>query len=381
MFCFLTLLKFLIAFLTKNFCKNWQCTVSAPRGNLYRWFTNYLTDRKQALYIDSVRSAVASVTSGVPQGSVLGPTLFLIYMNDFDQVLKHCHMKLYADDAKVYLCYSDSNDVQFMQHDLNAIVAWAGMNQLKLAFDKCNIMHMGYSNSRYSYHLGDSPVLSVSCIRDLGVTVTNTMKFSDHCQKLAKTGFQKVNLIFSAFRCHSRSLLCQLFTVFVLSKLEYASEIWNPFLQGDVDLLERVQRLFTRRLPGFSGMNYDDILKRLGWLKLADRRIHKDLIMVYKILHGIVDINPDAFFSLHYDVLGVHTRGHPLKLVAHRSRTEIRRNFFTERIVKYWNCLPHEVVTSENLNLFKSRVKKFVFTEIHRGRVSAVVRTAQPVPL
>ena len=137
----------------------------------------------------------------------------------------------------------------------------------------------------------------VSSVRDLGVFVSKTLKFSEHCSKIARQGFRKVNLIFRCFKTRDVTFLVKVYTTFVRPGLEYASEIWSPHYIRDIELIERVQRLFTRRLPCFSTERYEYRLNYLGLKSLRQRRIAKDLIMVFRIVHGLVDLDFDAFFA------------------------------------------------------------------------------------
>jgi hypothetical protein len=145
----------------------------------------------------------------------------------------------------------------------------------------------------------------------------------------------------------------------------------------DIDILERVQRLFTRRLPGFQGLRYEDRLEKIGLASLQDRRIKKDLLMVFKILKGFVELNKDDFFQLS---TAVSTRGHSLKLAVPQCNLEVRRNFFSHRVIKYWNALPSFVVNALSPEIFKVRVSQYVFSDNVGGRIYVAVRSARSVP-
>jgi len=148
-----------------------------------------------------------------------------------------------------------------------------------------------------------------------------------------------------------------MFKVFVRPCLEYACESWSPYLNRDVELLERVQRLFTRRLPCFDSQTYEQRLSFLELETLKRRRTIRDLVMTYKIIHGHVNLNFDLFFEY---APNVGTRGHSYKLLVKRSRLDIRKHFFAIRIVPVWNSLPASVVDSETPQIFKSRLDSVV---------------------
>jgi hypothetical protein len=299
-------------------------------------------------------------------------------MNDIENCLTNSQIKLYADDAKIYFCYKNATDVRFLQQDLHSIADWASLNGLSIAFHKCFALQLGSRNASFVYEINDHHVAACEAIRDLGVFVTPDVKFSLHCSDLAAKCFRKVNAIFRSFTCHSVDLLLKLYFCFVRSVLEYCTEVWSPYLVRDVDIIERVQQLFVRRLPGFSDLSgYDVRLRKLGLRSLELRRVHRDLVMVYKIYHGLVDLKFDDFFT---QATSSVTRGHSKRLLVNRSRLEIRRNFFSERTVKYWNSLPQYLVDAPTASSFKAGVSRLSFGSILGGRVIAAEQSAHHAP-
>ena len=129
--------------------------------------------------------------------------------------------------------------------------------------------------------------------------------------------------------------------------------MWNPLLQRDIDTIEKVQRVFTKRVPGLQHFSYADRCRLLGLETLHYRRIFKDLVLTYKIIHGLVYINFDSMFKFSNS----QTRGHPWKLFVNRARLNIRRNFFSIRVVPWWNSLPYDVVSSINVSVFKKKLE------------------------
>lgn len=140
---------------------------------------------------------------------------------------------------------------------------------------------------------------------------------------------------------------------FVRPGLEYCSEIWNPHLIRDIEVIERVQRLFTRRIPGLSSFSYEQRLRHLNLKTLKHRRTEKDLIFVFKMIHGMIDLSFDDFFEFSEN----RTRGHIYKIAVKRSRLDVHKYFFASRIIPIWNSLPPEIVDSPSLAVFRSRVK------------------------
>jgi hypothetical protein len=320
---------------------------------LLTWMTNYLTGRSQFVQIGNAKSSLCPVVSGVPQGSILGPKMFLTYINDVDTVSQMLIVKLFADDAKLYSIFQDQLDTVNIQEDLNSVSAWAESRQLTLAFQKCVCMHLGSSNPTTDYILGNSPLAQVNTLKDLGVWFTSSVSFSTQCSEIARTGFMKVNVMYNNFISRSPSLLLKLYVTFIRPGLEYATEIWSPHLIRDIELVERVQRLFTRRLPCFQSLSYTERLAKLGLKSLSRRRIERDLVMVYKITHGLVNINQDLLLTFATEN---RTRGHNFKLAVERTSLNLRKFFFSNRIVNTWNNLDSSIVNAPSLIVFKNRI-------------------------
>lgn len=146
-----------------------------------------------------------------------------------------------------------------------------------------------------------------------------------------------------------------MYKVFVRPSLEYATEIWSPYLVRDILLVEKVQRTFTRRLPGFSILTYEERLQRLELPSLSSRRHVTDLVMVYKLLHGYVSLDFNLFFERRNEVA---TRGHTYKLVVPRCRLNLRKYFFANRVVEPWNNLTQQEVDSPSVTSFRDRIAR-----------------------
>jgi hypothetical protein len=134
---------------------------------------------------------------------------------------------------------------------LNRLTVWAESRQLSLAPGKCSALYLGHSNCCHQYMLSGCMLDSVDCVKDSGVAISSSLKFSAHCANVAKSGFKMINYVFAAFRTRDIGTLMALYNSFIRPRLEYATVVWSPFHIRDIKLLERVQRLFTRRLPGF----------------------------------------------------------------------------------------------------------------------------------
>lgn len=196
-------------------------------------------------------------------------------------------------------------------------------------------------------------------VKDLGIYVSDDLKFSFHISKITSAAYSRINCIFRTFTCLQPDFLTRMYCVYVRPLLEYNTPIWSPYMIKDIHQVESVQRYFTRRIPGFRNLTYKERIRRLGLETLQLRRIKFDLMEVYKILNGLVDLDPTQFFTICRDSV---TRGNGLKLCVPKSRINVRKYFFCVRVVSIWNFLSFDVVNSVSLDVFKSKIDLFDFS-------------------
>jgi hypothetical protein len=322
-------------------------------GELFSWIRAFLTDRTQSVIINGKMSSAVEVSSGVPQGSVLGPLLFLIFINDVEDSLRVCKFKLFADDCKLFVECKRDVDFHMLVQDVENIFNWFDKNQLKVAAEKCNILHLGKANPNRKLTVNNTEIAATDNIRDLGLIVRSDLKPSSHCEALATKAFRVSNLIFRTFRCRNRNFLVSMLKVYVLSLFNHCSVLYNPYLIQDIRLLESVQRRFTKRIPGLRHTPYFSRLKQLGLQTLERTRLESDLCHCFKIINGLENLSFQDFFD--FSVSRTRTNG--LKLFKPRCRTDVRKHFFANRVVDPWNSLSEVVVNSPSLELFKKRLK------------------------
>ena len=329
-------------------------------GDLFKWLRAFLTDRTQRIVVDNQCSNYKSVISGTPQGSILGPVLFVIFINDLpDTVPNSVSCKLYADDVKLY---ASSNNSRSLAQSLSNISTWSNKWQLTIAAQKCFVLHLGYSNPKKQYTLNNIILPLNGDCRDLGITVCSNLKFSKYCHQQVTKAFNTINLIFRCFHTNDKKSLINAYKSYIRPLVEYCTQIWSPYKMGDIDIVERVQRYFTRRLYIKCGIPYTNYLNRLKTCQLEPlevRRLKFDVKLVYQICHDLVDVNFDDFFKYarHYPVL----RGHQYKLFVPYSRVDIRKYFFANRVINIWNSLDNSIVCAANLSMFSAKLDKVDF--------------------
>ena len=294
------------------------------------------------------------VISGVPQRSVLGPILFLLYINDLPSVVNHSKIKLFTDDRKLYfLSEKDSITSDPLKQDLENVLNWVNSSQLTLALSKSSVLHLGNSNPHNQYILNGTTLPPVNNASDLVVTVDSDLKFSIHCTSVSKRASIVSYLIHDIFHVKKTDTLMRAYKTYCRPILEYASVVWNPYLIRDVNRLESVQRSFTRRIPQVRNLEYKQRMCALSLESLQTRRTKSDLIMVFKLLHRLVDIKYEHYFSLADNTV---TRGHTWKLFKHRATSNVRKYFFSNRVINIWNKLPESVVSANTLSLFRTKL-------------------------
>ncbi|MDW0252237.1 MAG: reverse transcriptase family protein, partial [Nitrososphaeraceae archaeon] len=321
-------------------------------GLALNWIRDFLCNRTQCVKIGSALSSSTLVGSGVPQGSVLGPLLFLIFINDMCEVVcDGVDMRLFADDAKLFHTISNLSSSATLQSNLDNILKWCCDWQLQLSPSKCAVLSIGHRGFNYSYTINNMPINRVDTIKDLGVTIDGSLSFDSHINNICAAARQRSGLILKCFSSRDPSLLIRAFCTYVRPLLEYASCIWSPSQKTVIHKIESVQRYFTKRLSYTTPLLYDSRLDFLGIDSLELRRLKCDLTMYYKILHNMVDVDPKQFFSISNVN---YTRGHPLKLTKPICRTNTQLSNFNSRCINSWNQLPADAVLTNSLRSFKT---------------------------
>jgi len=279
---------------------------------LLRLIESFIANRFQSVCVGSSFSSIYGVISGVPQGSVLGPELFILFVNDITDCMV---VKLFAD-AKIYTVIDDviisSNQLQLT---IDLVAAWADHWQLKLSPLKCSVLRL--TGNRLSSHLGPSYTVGkhhfpiVSQCMDLGVSYDNHINFKSHVCRIVKKAASRAKCILKCFSSRYKLLLARAFSTFVRPPLEFLSVMWCPYYVNEIKKIEAVQRTFTKSIGNLCLCTYHERLSILKIDSLQCRRLKMDLILCYKILYGLVDINSSCFLS----ALCMTTRGNLLKLL------------------------------------------------------------------
>ncbi|CAM4680127.1 unnamed protein product [Lepidochelys kempii] len=321
-----------------------------------RWIRNWLKGRLQRVLLKGELSGWREVTSGLPQGSVLGPILFSLFITELSTKNGNVLIK-FANDTKLGGIANLEKDRDILQKDLDDLVNWSNNNRMKFNSEKCKVMHLGINNKNFSYKLGTHQLEVTEEEKDLGVLVDHRMTMSRQCDVAVK----KVNAVLGCIRrgisSRDKEVLVPLYKALVRPHLEYCVQFWSPMFKKDEFKLEQVQRGATRMIRGIENLSYERRLKEFGLFSLSKRRLRGDMIALYKYIRGINTGEGEELFKLSTKV---DTRTNGYKLATRKFRLEIRQRFLTIRGVKFWNSLPREAVGAKDLSGFKIKLNKFM---------------------
>ena len=300
----------------------------------------FLKQPLPARSVEGTLSSPSNVVSGVPQGSVLGPLLFLIMIGDIDRDLKHSNASSFADDTRVGKEIRDEADAEKLQEDLDAMVNWANENNMALNEDKFELIRYGQDQvlkSRTGYKCNGQPIVAKETVRDLGVHMSEDLTFSKHIEVIVENGRRQSGWVLRTFRTRDRACMLTLWKALIRPKLDYCCQLWSPHKIGDIIKLEAVQRTFTSRIRGMEHLNYWERLEELGLYSLQRRRERYTIMYIWKILEGVV---PNVGMQVNY-----HPRRGRLCFVrstegtTQRVRT-IAHNSFTYTGTRLFNSAP-----------------------------------------
>ena len=326
------------------------------RGNILNWIKDFLDNRTQSVILNGTNSDDIAVSSGVPQGSVLGPILFLAYINDLPEQVRS-RVRLFADDTAMYLALDKQADSETLQKDLEILENWEKLWDMSFYPSKCQVIHVTRRKTplQTKYHLHGCVLESVPSAKYLGVTISEDLKWSEHTNNITKKANQTLGFLKRNIRVHNKDLKSTAYKTLVRPQLEYASTVWSSHTDLDINKLESVQRRAARWVT--RDYQYTSSLSKmrqdLNWRTLDQRRIDSRLVLLYKVTYDLVAI-PASDYPIR------NTRpsssNHP---IAYRQITTLKDFYkytFFPRTIIHWNALRHHIPTLPTLAQFSTAV-------------------------
>jgi hypothetical protein len=325
-------------------------------GPLNRWIEQFLHNRTQKVVCSGESSEWAPVLSGVPQGSVIGPILFLMYINDLPDEIG-ATVRLFADDTIAYMTMTGENDAASLQHDLDKLAAWEDKWQMKFHPDKCSILRITRSKTplMYNYQLHGHVLKSETNSKYLGVTIDNKLCWNTHISNICRKANSSLAFLRRNLQINQQQIKSSAYTTLVRPQLEYAAAIWDPYTKVKQLELEMVQRRAARYVCRIyeREASVTEMIEQLGWRSLEQRRADLRLTLLYKCIHGLVavdlsgDLTPVARYSRHL---------HPLAFQIPIETKQYIQKSFIPRTVVQWNCLPASVAMAPSIDTFKTGI-------------------------
>ena len=330
-------------------------------GKINIWIRNFLTFRVQQTVCDGTQSPTQLVTSGVPQGTVLGPLLFLLYVNDLTDNLE-CSARLFADDCLLYIPITTTDDMNKLQSDFYKLEQWQKTWQMKFNPTKCFIMCISLKRDppHRTYMFCNTALAYVDMHPYLGVTLDTKLRWNRHIHEITLKATKTLNLIKRNFWFCEKSTKDILYKSLVRPKLEYASEVWDPHFQCDVKKLESVQRAaarFCKRDYSYKS-SVTIMLKDLEWEPLALRRKQARLMTMYKITNDIIHIDKSKYLLPPTETRT--RRSHNFKYYLEQTNNDVFKFSYFPRTIREWNSLPANIVSSTSLDIFQRKLGLFL---------------------
>ena len=333
-------------------------------GKIGKWLHSFLTGRMQSVVVNGEKSNPAPVLSGVPQGSVIGPLLFLVLIGDIDNNICNAFLSSFADDTRVGYGIQSTQDAQLLQDDLDKVYNWAEENNMLFNSKKFELLQYGpntdlKSSTTYKSNTGH-PIATKDSIKDLGVTMSSSGDFKEHISNVVETVKELSAWILRSFKSRSPLLMLQLWKSIVIPRLDYCSQLWSPHQIGLIQQIEELQRSYVKHIAGCRDLAYHDALKKLGLYSLQRRRERYQIIYLWSIIEGkvpnITSVDNENLIRVHSQIGSRIGRTIYIKPLKRGRYQTLRFNSLPFKGARLFNCLDREIrnATGMSKDGFKS---------------------------
>jgi hypothetical protein len=329
-------------------------------GLALNFFKSYLNNRVQKCQVNNILTSATMLTHGVPQGSVLGPLLFLIYINDLPACLQHTNACLYADDTQFYTSCVDVDELSNkLNLDLASLDDWLRANKLNLHADKTKLMFIGtrqrlVDTSAEKILINNNEIHPSDQMKSLGIIIDKNLNWNGHTDLIISKVKSGLGALRRAKPFVSKDTLKQIYNALIEPHFDYCAEVWGDLNKGLSDKLQKLQNRAARIITGESyDVRSSDVLKSLGWHPLHTRR---DLILaslVYKCFHRQVPVSLQNVFTQLSSFTKYNLRGSNLNLHMKRFDTEYGKRSLAYRGAKLWNSLSLSTKAMPSIKTFK----------------------------
>jgi hypothetical protein len=368
------------------------------RGKLLRWIESFLTNRTQRVVVNGFLSDPCPVISGVPQGSVLGPLLFLILLSDIDKKIASSFLSSFADDTRVSKGVAGVTDASALQRDLEIVYQWAEENNMFFNNLKFECLRYGLDSTLKLSTNYTSPSGTIidnkEHVRDLGVTMSSDGSFSEHIRKICLSAKNMCAWILRTFTDRSRELMLTTWKSLILPIVDYCSQLWCPLKKGDIQMIEQVQKSFTRKISN-SKRDYWDRLRHLHLYSLERRRERYRIIYVWKILENMVPNLTTESNQIKSFSSPRHGRKCVIPPISRSSSSRVRtlrEGTLSVNGAQLFNILPEHLRNLTNVELpeFKKKLDEFLatvpdepqspgYTDIRRAESNSLLHMVQTI--
>ena len=319
--------------------------------------------------MDGKSSNTSKVTSGVPQGTILGPLLFLVFINDITENI-HSQIRLFADDCLVYKEIANISDTEILQKDLNTLISWTKSWQMEFNISKCNMISFKDQRKKniikVEYMMEGQKVQPAQDITYLGVKINSSLRWSNHVNDTANKAHRLIGMLWRNLHKAPVELKNTAFQTLVRPTVEYASPIWNPWTAKDINRIEGVQNAgarFVMNQPHRRDVrdSVSQLISMLGWRSLQERRQLASLTFLYKMQNGLVDI-PNHYLpkqvTHQYSTRSAGTNTEQRSFDHYKANVDAFKYSLLPRTVPLWNSLSRHIITAPSLDSFKARLQK-----------------------
>ena len=326
------------------------------RGKTLRWIECFLRGRTQQVVVEGEQSAPAPVTSGVPQGTVLGPLLFLVYINDLPWSVTSAS-RLFADDCLIYRVVNNTADSDALQKDLESLQTWEQHWQMSFNPDKCEVIRITNKKATISrsYTIHGEVLKTSNSIKYLGLNIDNKLSWERHVGITSKKATNTLALLRRNISCCPRAIRLTAYKTLIRPQLEYAATVWDNSVKARTTAIEAIQRRAARFITG----NYDrrssvtNMLQELNLEPLKKRRKQAKLTTLFRATHNLIDI-PNTYL----EPSSRATRGHSRRFLLPSTSVKCYQDSFFPSTISLWNNLPQEIIDAPSIDSFKTALAK-----------------------